>query len=311
MDTYLAAVEAELQSWPGIDHRVERRSKHRSVRLTYGRHQRSVIIPTTGSDHRGPKNTVTQLRRTLKDMGATKLASRPVTKQDEKNAKAVARLGVNNTSVVLSVPKHSPLYERFVKDGQATHYWSFELRAVADPKGTPHLAIVKQPAPTEKMHPGVAKGFLNKPTEAYALAILRGQFKAMDRMGPFASQGIELIEERENELLFKLPANRKPLMVRNKQPDAPAQIAQPEPRPEPEVIRAEATHAPVARHPEPEPAPTAAQPTPLVIQAPKEKVSLEKAINVINAYKEKMGDNLRLSIAEGGYLAAIAKMGKR
>jgi hypothetical protein len=311
VDSYIAAVESELERWPDVRHTIERRSKHRAVRLSLGRHERKIIIPTTGSDHRGPKNAVSQLRRTLKDMGATKLATKPTTKREAKEAAIVARVGVNNTSVIFSVPKTSPLYSRFVKDGESKFYWAFELRAVVDPKGVPHLAIVKKQPPAGGIkHIGVVRGSVNRQSATFSIAIFRNQFKAINKLGTFSSQPIELYADEGEVLLFKLPANRKPLTSKKPEPAAV------EPKPEPEVTRAEASHPPaVSRKLEPEPvaapAPAASSPTPLVIQAPKEPVSLEKAINVINAYKERMGDNLRLSIAEGGYLAVIAKMGRR
>lgn len=243
-------------------------------------------------------------------MGATKLDKRPATKKQKKDAQTLARIGVNKSAVVFVVPRHSSLHSRFVENGKTKSYWSMELRSNADPKGVPYLAIVEKPAPIKgKMHPGVAGGFINKQTGAYSLAILRTQFKAMNKLGEFTSQAIDLYEDLGDVLMFKLPANRQPLSARGGHKDEPVAEGRIAPKPEPEVVlREEKIEEPA---PVPAPAPSSQQPTPLVIQAPKEAVSLEKAINVINAYKRKMQSDLRLTISEGGFLSVVAKYGVR
>ena len=48
---------------------------------------------------------------------------------------------------------------------------------------------------------------------------------------------------------------------------------------------------------------------PLVLQMPKQGVSIEAALSVLNKAKRRLGSNLRFTIEEGGYLSAVHRIG--
>lgn len=64
----------ELRRWPGVSWERRHRSKHMALVLTYQGVTRFVTYPLTTSDSaRGPQNHVGDIRRTLREMGATRL----------------------------------------------------------------------------------------------------------------------------------------------------------------------------------------------------------------------------------------------
>lgn len=64
----------ELRRWPGVSWDRRHRSKHMALVLTYRGMTRFVTYPLTSSDNaRGPQNHVGDIRRTLREMGATRL----------------------------------------------------------------------------------------------------------------------------------------------------------------------------------------------------------------------------------------------
>jgi hypothetical protein len=244
-------------------------------------------------------------------MGATQLERKPATKREERAVQTIARLGVNKSSVILVIPATSPLYSRFVVGGVPKSYWSFELRTNNDLKGEPYFAVMEKGEPKNRRQGGIAAGSVNKETKAFSLAILRSQFKLLDRFGEFSSQKIELYADNGGEILFKLPANRKPLAGRGEAPPvavvpAPAEIKPPAPSHEREVVGriARASDVPV-----PAPEPKAGDVIQMIYTPPKEKISLERAINIINTYRERMGDDLVLTVTKEGKLQAMAKFG--
>jgi hypothetical protein len=232
-------------------------------------------------------------------MGATQLERKPATKREERETQVFARLGVNKTSVILSISPKSPLYQRFVQGSHPKAYWSMELRSNPDLEGEPFLAIVKKELPAgSKKQAGIGAGSVNKQTRTYSLGSLRSQFTAMERFGEFTTQEIELHDDEGDVLLFKLPKQRK---ARDTLPTPPA--------PAGDVVIGRIGRAPEPEETPPAPEPDAKGQIMMVYQPPKEKISLERAVNIINAYRERMGDDLCLTITKDGKLQAMAKFG--
>ncbi len=71
MSNTLAALRAELRNWPGVTYRVTHRGRHPRLILSYGGHEQFVPFSCTKVGHYGLMQKVTQLRRTLTDMGVT------------------------------------------------------------------------------------------------------------------------------------------------------------------------------------------------------------------------------------------------
>lgn len=63
-------LKAELALWPGVTFRLEPASKHDKIILTHQGREQFVTCQRTASDGRGLRNTIADLRRTLKRLGA-------------------------------------------------------------------------------------------------------------------------------------------------------------------------------------------------------------------------------------------------
>lgn len=65
--------EREIACWPGVTFHHEIRGKHMALVLAFNGKTAKVFYPITSSDSgRGPKNSVSVIRRTLTAMGATR-----------------------------------------------------------------------------------------------------------------------------------------------------------------------------------------------------------------------------------------------
>lgn len=62
----------ELGRWPGVSHELVRRSKHWALVLRYGERERTHVFSGTRTDNRATLNSLTLLRRTLRELGAQK-----------------------------------------------------------------------------------------------------------------------------------------------------------------------------------------------------------------------------------------------
>lgn len=70
MSNTLEILERELARWPGVDHRVEPRKRHPRLWISYGGAERFIPFSKTKVGRYGLMQKLTQLRRTLRDMGA-------------------------------------------------------------------------------------------------------------------------------------------------------------------------------------------------------------------------------------------------
>lgn len=64
------AAKRELALWEGVTFTVETSRKHTRVVLFYGGRSRFVVRSSTLSDHRGIRNHIGDLKRTLRLLGA-------------------------------------------------------------------------------------------------------------------------------------------------------------------------------------------------------------------------------------------------
>lgn len=64
-DEYTDRIERFLGQHGIRNYRFEHRSKHRSVVITHGSRSVTYILPVSGSDWRGPRRAVSDLRRML------------------------------------------------------------------------------------------------------------------------------------------------------------------------------------------------------------------------------------------------------
>jgi hypothetical protein len=73
MSNTLEHLEKELRKWPGVNYRAEHASRHPRLWVSYGAAERFVPYSFTKVGKYGVMQKLTQLRRTLKDIGAERV----------------------------------------------------------------------------------------------------------------------------------------------------------------------------------------------------------------------------------------------
>jgi hypothetical protein len=66
----IESLKRELENWPKVSYAIEHGKAHPKLRLEYEGNRRFVPFSTTKVDPRGMMNKITELRRTLRDIGA-------------------------------------------------------------------------------------------------------------------------------------------------------------------------------------------------------------------------------------------------
>lgn len=70
MNNTLEVLEKELRHWPGVRYRVDTSGRHPRLRVQYGTAERFVPYSFTKVGKYGVMQKLTQLRRTLREIGA-------------------------------------------------------------------------------------------------------------------------------------------------------------------------------------------------------------------------------------------------
>jgi hypothetical protein len=70
MDRSLTPILRELANWPGVDHEIRHGGKHPRIVLTHRGASRFVTFSGTPSDRRGVLNKISDVRTTLRALGA-------------------------------------------------------------------------------------------------------------------------------------------------------------------------------------------------------------------------------------------------
>lgn len=319
----LETVQNELGHYPGVELEIKSGGKHDRAIFRIGERSRFLTIPKTPSDHRAEKNIVRDLKKTLDELGVERQRYRPGSRQGiggRPRAKkpraggrglhyhAEATLGLAKDDLTISIPMHSPLLERFrTPEGRPVSAWRLELRSSVDLAAPPHLVLKKA-----EIRPGLARersgivrgGALGK-HGGWKLVMRRNNLpKLLKRLDPFSSVELKLRSSNSEELEFDIPQGVIPTSYdpnRNK----------PEPVQEPvEALqeREETVEVPEVAKAAPVPS-TGLADKPIVLQFPKQAVSVEQAIRVLNVHKQKLGSNLRFTVTEGGFLTAVHRIG--
>lgn len=311
----MEAVRSELPFYPGVQmDATDKGGNHRKIYFHRNGSSRFLVVPRSPSDWRAPKNAVRELRKLMVDLGAERSGEVvPITRvgKTKKRGKA-ATISLNQRDLVVHIGAASKLIRRFRDENEkAVAHWSVELRPSVDLTAPPMIVLRKVEASPGKHH-GIVSGF-KVPGGSWRLAIARSMVPALAKLPEFRGTGVRLYEDTGNELVFQLPAGTIPTGFR-KRDEAPAPLPS-----QAWAERAEAKLAKIeAEEGQPVEAPTAtpAAPAavdigdrPLVLQMPKQTVSIEAAIAVLNKAKRRLGDNLRFQIVEGGYLTATHRIG--
>jgi hypothetical protein len=304
------AVEAELAHYPGVEMEFHNRGKHDRIVFHRGEASRFLTVPKTASDWRAGNNALRDFRKTMRELGAPRLA--PDRPRSRARKGFVAHLGMSNKVVVLHIPAASKLLKRFrTAQGRPTAHWKFSLRPSVDLTAPPLLVVTKAEVPAgKKVQQGLVGGF--NVSGAWRLTMGRSAFPALDaKADRIPTVGLTLYEDKEGELVFQLPPGTIPTGF-TKPVEPP--FATPDERRE--FFDAKAPEPVEALAPAPAVAPPVAQSValtndqPIQLQLPKPGVSIEAAIAVLNKAKQRLGSNLRFTIEEGGFLSAVHRIGK-
>jgi hypothetical protein len=302
-------VKDELRHYPGVDLELKNGGKHDRAVFHLGGKSRFMVLPKTPSDHRAPKNVATTLRKTMEELGAHRQPlPRPTTRGDIPKG-ATAGIALNSSYLSLIIPRDSKLLSRFkTPDGKPKGHWVFEIQSSVTLADPPLIAIKRTTLPPGmQKKPGVVAGWGHN-NGGWLLNISRGMVPVLTRMvDRFPTTEVQVVRDTADELVFKLPRGTIPTSY---QPHHDV-IETPEPEreqpaPKPSVAWAD----PKPPEPEVAPAPAPSQPGVLEFKWPKQSVSIEQAINVLNAKKRQHGNNLRFTIEEGGYISAVHRIGK-
>jgi hypothetical protein len=291
-----AAIREELKHWPNVSVKFASRSKHKEARFFHGDKSRFVTVPSTASDHRSLLNTVKYVKKELIALGAERLDTVPHVKK----VKPVydAKMSITDEAIFFYVSKRSPLHKYFLdSNGEPTNHWRFEMRDV--PGREPMLAVVRAPTPEAgTKHPGVARGYRVKSSDQFTLHMVHAVAPIVAKQGRFAASPLVLYERTQDAFVFELP----PVAERDMSAPVLKHL-----KPAVLVEKKEEVQEPVTTHVEHKLEPN----QPVILQLPKEKISLERAVNVINAYKDSLGKDMGLYIDSDGYLRVTAAFGRK
>lgn len=322
-DPFVSAVDSELKHWPGVEAAWDKTKRHRKVHLSFNGKKKFVMMPSTASDNvRGPKNQVTQIRSTLKSLGAQRLDVIPKSKREKEEVKDMTsevKMAVTDSMVMVSVPESSELYSKFAdKSHRPTGMWTLELRSNPALNGVPRLAIVrKEPPPPGKKKSGIAGGSHNKMSKAFKLAIQSHLLPMFEKnLGQFGMTPIKTREVHSNEIVFDVPKDRKKLILRGSKKRESEDVKKVETKetqqlpkdlpiltPEPE--KSEEVQPPLIVKPE------VHIPRRIYLEPVQAPLDVDKCIKFLNLMKDEKGQNLRFTIEENGYLSYVMKGGRR
>ena len=290
-------LESEVRNYPGVEMELANGGKHDRAIFRFGERSRFMAIPKTPSDHRARKNIVRDLKKTMGELGAERVARRAL--KGRRTRTADAAFAVNATKMVLLIPAHSKLLRHFKKYNRATGHWALEFRATPDLDAPPLLVARKRELPPGKqLTHGLTKGFAHK-DGGWVVHFSRDQFPLLKSVDRVPSVDVKLVEETADTLIFKLPLNT--LSARS--PQVPEHDTSP-------IVE----HGAAEREPEAAPPVTTAEPKavlqdkPILLQFPKQTVSIEQAIALLNKRKLQLGNKLRFTIKEDGFLTAIHRI---
>jgi len=302
----MAAVRNELPFYPGVQMDArDRGGNHRKVLFTRNGESRFLVVPRSPSDWRAPKNALRDFRITMKELGAERVDQPDAPAIQARRAKRqrgkVATVSLRDKLFVVHIGAASKLIRRFrTPEGRPAGHWKVELRPSVDLTAPP-LVVMRKVEVSPGKHHGVASGFGVK-GGSWRVTIARNGIPALARLPNFKGTGVRLYEDKGDELVFELPAGTIPTGFRKRDEEAPLPSEAFKPKPEP-------VEEPVAKPVQPD-APVAVDigDRPLVLQMPKPTVSIEAAIAVLNKAKRRLGDNLRFTVVEGGYLTAVHRI---
>lgn len=310
-------VTGELKHYPEVEVELQNGGKHDRALFRLGKRTRFMTLPKTPSDHRAPENIKRDMRKTLVELGAKRsfgtIGAGSRGGKGRRTRTADAAVALNATGLIFVIPAASKALPRFkTPDNEPARHWTFEFRSSVDLKRPPQLAIKKAELPpgVEKA-PGISSGW-STTAGGWVFKVSPKMHPALKNVSTFASIDVKLLHAGEDELIFSMPEGVFPTSY---QPHHDETEAHPAPLPsqawrEPEEAPQEAPEEPEA--PKPTKAPGEALAgildKPIVLQMPRQSVSIEQAIALLNKKKLQLGNKLRFTIKEDGFLSAIHRI---
>lgn len=311
-------VKGELEHYPGVKLELKDGRRHDRAVFFFGGKSRFLTLPKTPSDWRANENIKRDLKKTLGELGVKRAAdyiargsgSRGGAGRRTKTADAA--FGLNKNGLVFTIGVRSQVRKKF---GKASGRWQFELRASPDLRAPPLLVLKKATLPAGmERKAGVVAG--SDFGGAWKFQVSRPQLpKMLQSIDRVSSIDVKLLKDEGDALVFSLPAGILPTSFQPHADELPAPlpseawaepIQEPQEAPQEAVEPAQATEVAQART-EPQ---VGLQDRPIVLQFPKQTVSVEQAIAVLNRRKQQLGNGLRFTIEEGGYISAVHRIGK-
>lgn len=304
-------VREELGHYPGVQLELKNGGKHDRAVFRLGDKSRFLTLPKTPSDHRVPMNIRRDLKRVLGELGVKRARQE---RKSRRHWTSDATLGLQASGLSLVISKHSKLHQHFeTKDPNQA--WSFELRSSVTLTDPPLLVVKRETIPEGRVRAraGMVRARHIR-TGAFLIKMSRNALPAPLKRAPkFGAVELKLYADEGNALVFKLPEGVLPTSYQphhDRTEEAPAPLPS-QAWKEPTV---EAPQEPRERTPEPRVPQVVVQPPPmpttLQLALPKQTISIEQAIAVLNKKKQQLGNSLRFTVEEGGYLSAVHRIGK-
>ncbi len=203
-----------------------------------------------------------------------------------------AKISINERTVNVLIPAKSEMISLFMTDAfQPKAFWQARLvqRSKYD-EAVVELTKTKLPAGALRAK-GLVRGTYSSTACAFSLSWSVSGVDNHDLLGIFGATPSSLVLQSGNKLTFQVPADRKPPQRRgainqeSPQQEEPATVDQQMPE-KPQDVEIPST-SPVA--------------------VP--KVTLKQAIDVVNKFKDSMGEHLSLQITMQGKIRALAEYG--
>lgn len=307
-DDYKAAILKEVEYWPDVRVEFQNGSKHNKAIFHYGNSHITKTVSCTGSDQRGVRNAITDVRRMLIGIGAKRTKGNSMNKTKKRNmlnAEYPVAFVLSDKRAHLIISQESPLFDSFVDgNGKGRSHWQIILRK--DKRNEPPVLVVKRRddlALDAKVN-GCPVGSYNKTTGEYNITLANSVIKGVNKLNKFGKTKLRLLQMEEKYFVCALPDKAFGAGEDEKQPEPIPEMAPVAPEPVTEAQEASSRPLLKVRRRQ---APVAAFAEPLAYTP--ERVGIEEAIMILNQARERLGDGLVFTVSKNGYLGAVVEYG--
>jgi hypothetical protein len=204
-----------------------------------------------------------------------------------------AKIGINDRNVTFVVPKESKFIDAFMDENfKAKSVWSIDL-VQESPQEEPLVRLQRKKLPPGKEKvTGLARGSYDSSGCLFSIVMKKGTIKGSSALGEFRTTEARLVRQDSNSYFFKLPINRQPPIVRRR---TTAKV------PTTGIETLKRSIEPIIENKE------LSEDT--TISTETKKISLKTAVEILNKHKDRLGDELILSITSNGKIKAMIEYG--